>query len=91
MTDITIHEDDTIALTASLPRDLTGASVDLLVGGDERPVSAAVDSAADGDVSVPLSTADFDVGANEIKFRITFGDGTVEVLPPEGDHVYVYG
>lgn len=90
MTGLTIHEDDTIALTATLPRDLTGASVELLVGDDERSVTAVVDSAADGDVSVPLSTADFDVGSTEIKWRITYGDGTVEVLPPDGDVVYVY-
>jgi hypothetical protein len=90
MTDPVIHEDDTIALEATLPRDLSGATVEFLIGEQERPVSAVIDDVTAGKVSVPLATADFDPGVTEVKFRITFDDGTVEVIPPEGDSIFVY-
>jgi hypothetical protein len=90
MTDPVLHEDDSIALEATLPRDLSGATVEFLVGTEERPVSTVIDNPTAGEVAVPLATADFDPGVTEVKFRITFGDGTVEVLPPEGDSVFVY-
>jgi hypothetical protein len=90
MTDPVIHEDDTIALEATLPRDLSGATVEFLIGDEERPVSALIDNAAAGKVAVPLATADFDPGVTEVKFRITFDDNTIEVIPPEGDSIFVH-
>jgi len=91
MSNVTIHKNDTVALEATLPRDLSGATVELLVGSDEATTATAViDNASEGVVSVPLSAVDFETGRTEIKFRVTFADGTVEHLPPSGDSIYVY-
>jgi len=93
----TIHKDDTIAQQAELPRDLSGASVTFRVG-DTNPDSypAVIQDAATGLVAVPLSQIDWDAelddaeGAVYVDFEITFDDGTVEIIPPDGDTFYVY-
>lgn len=91
MSNVTIHKNDTVALEATLPRDLSGATVELLVGNDETTTATAViDNASEGVVSVPLSAVAFETGRTEIKFRVTFADGTIEHLPPSGDEIYVY-
>jgi len=88
MTDAGVfHVDDTIALEAELPRDLTDSSVTLLFGEEETGVSAVIEKAGSGVVAVPLSQISPKPGVYEIKWRIENPDGTVEVLPPDGDVV----
>jgi len=93
----TIHKEDTIAQQAELPRDLSGASVTFRVG-DTNPdrYSAVIQDAASGVVAVPLSQIDWDAeldggeGPVTVDFKVTFDDGTVEIVPPDGDTFYVY-
>ena len=89
MTELTIHPDDTIAIEANLPRDLTGASVSFLFGDEETEYTAEIKDETRGDVASPLSQIDPNVGIYEIKWKITYSDGTVEVLPPTGDTLKV--
>jgi len=92
----TIHKDDTIAQQAELPRDLSSASVSFRVG-DENPdeYQAIIQTASQGLVAVPLSQVNWDnklsdtEGSVNVDFKITFDDGTVEIIPPEGDTFYI--
>ena len=85
MSDAVVHPDDTISLAATLPRDLTDCTVEFLFTDEEIPFSAVVQTPEDGDVAVPLSIVEPDEGTYEIKWKITYNDETVEVLPPHGD------
>jgi len=86
---VTIHDKDTIALQATLPRDLTGASVTFLFTEEENEFSAVIKDEENGDVAVPLSSVEPDEGRYEIKWQITYPDNTIEVLPPDGDRLSV--
>jgi len=79
------NEEDTIALGATIPRDLTEASVTFYFGENEEEYSAVIKNASSGEVAVPLSQVDPENGHHEIKWKIEYNDGTVEVLPPSGD------
>jgi len=83
------HPTDTIDVTASLPRDLTGAGVELLYSESEDPITATIDDAANGDVSVSLADIPNQEGLFEIKWEITYSDGDVEVIPAEGDYLEI--
>lgn len=91
MTDITVHSDDTTAFDATLPRDLTDASVEFLIGSEEsHTVAATVRDGSNGKVAIPFSKLSLSPGVREVKFKITYGDGTVEKLPAEGDVMRIY-
>ena len=83
------NKEDTIALGATLPRDLTGASVAFYFTEEENEFSATIKNAEEGKVAVLLSQVNPEVGYYEIKWKITYGDGTIEVLPPDGDTLVV--
>jgi len=93
----TIHKEDTIAQQAELPRDLTGATVTFRVG-DENPdeYQTAIENASEGLVAIPLSQVDWDnkldgaEGSVFVEFKVEFADGTVEIIPPDGDTFVVY-
>jgi len=92
MTDtITINKRDTIALSATIPRDLTDASVTFLFTDVETRFTAVIKDAPEGKIAVPLSQVDPAVGHHEIKWEIEYSDGTIEVLPPDGDLLEVKG
>lgn len=91
MTDATVHAEDTVSLEATLPRDLTNDDVELLIGSDESTVvTAVVDDAESGRVTVPLNNVDLETGVTEIKFRVTDSNDLKEHIPPEGDVLEVY-
>jgi hypothetical protein len=88
MTTTEIHVDSTVALRATLPRNISSGSVSLLFGDTEDPYTAVIKDvrAEETDVASPLSALPLETNSNvEIKWKITYGDGTVEVLPPRGD------
>jgi len=88
--EITVHKDDTIALEATLPRELSNVSnVSFLFTKDEEEYSAVIKDVSSGDVAVPLSSFDPDIGLWDIKWKLTYNDNTVEVLPPDGDKLKV--
>jgi len=89
MSSLTINDKDTVALQAELPRDLTDANVTFLFGQEEIAYQAIISDSSNGTVKVPLSQVDPDIGHHEIKWQITYNDGTVEVLPPHGDVLQV--
>jgi len=79
------NEEDTIALGAKIPRDLTDASVTFYFGKNEEEYSAIIKDSSSGEVAVPLSQVNPENGYHKIKWKIEYSDGTVEVLPPDGD------
>lgn len=91
MTDARIHADDTVSLSATLPRDLSNDTVELIVGAEpQTTITATVTDASAGVVKVPLETASIPTGTYEITFRVTDSNGLVEHLPPESDLLRVY-
>ena len=89
MSSLTVNEKDTVALEAQLPRDLTNATVTFLFGQDETEFQSTVSDPSSGTVAVPLSQVEPSRGSHEIKWQIEYADGTIEVLPPTGDSIYV--
>jgi hypothetical protein len=88
MTTIETHLDSTVALRATLPRNVSDGSVSLLFGDAEDAYTAVIKDvrADETDVAAPLSALPLKANSNvEIKWKITYKDGTVEVLPPRGD------
>jgi len=92
MTTVVFHTSDTIGLEAQIPSSRDFSEVDkvrLLLGESETTYDAAITDVDQNTVSVPLSTIDVQRGYYEIKWRLTYADGTTEVLPPEGDTLHV--
>lgn len=83
MPEIPIKQNDTIALNATLPRDLTDAdTVVLHVKLDTiQTIPANIEDATEGEVAVPLSNISFNPGTYPIEWEITYNDGTEESLP----------
>ena len=91
MRDIEINKDDSYVVEVSLPRDLTASSVHLLVGPDKTNAGQAIVSGAtSGTVKFYLGNFDFPIGPNKIYWKVTYENGGVEVLPPDGDTLFVY-
>lgn len=99
MTTIVIGNTRTLvyALGSKLPSgivqalDLTGASVNAIVGQEGNPVpvvdkAAAIVDAKRGIVQVTLGPADLitEPGQYSLQWRVTFGDLTVRTLPDQG-------
>jgi hypothetical protein len=67
---------------------VSGSSAELLVGEDENPSTARITRASGGttDIAAPLSAVSLSgFNTTEIKWKLKYIDGTVEILPPSGD------
>jgi len=90
MIDAKVNINETIPIEARLPRDLTNTSVTLLVGTNSIEYSADVYDAENGDVRVHLDDVDLTPGIHEIKWRVEYFNGDIEIIPPDGDTVHIF-
>jgi len=91
MREIEINLDDTVSFKAELPRDLRSTSVQLLLGEDKSESgNVVVTDGQAGKVQFVLENLDFELGPNTIYWKITYDNGGVELLPPEGDTLFAY-
>lgn len=92
-----IHKEDTIAQEAIFPREFeSGDSVTLRVEDDSpTKYSAVIKNKSEGRVAAPLSQVNWDnhitgEGTVYIDWKIEYSDGTIEILPPDGDEWFIY-
>ena len=90
MVDAKLNINDTIPIEATLPRDLTNTSVTLLLGADNTEYNAEIVDGENGDVKIRLDDIDLIPGIHEIKWRIEYSNDTVEIIPPDGDRLYIF-
>lgn len=97
MVEIEYKQGDSVPLQATLPVDLTNASVQFKLS-DEKGGTAIIDSgatikdASNGVVAYQWQSGETDrTGAYYIEWEVTYGDGGVETFPRDGfDVIHFY-
>lgn len=85
-----VHPDSSIPLRRTLPRDLSKTAVKLLVGSDESEYDTVTFvNRSEGIVKTATEDLDLGDGRYEIQWKITYDDGTVEVLPTTPDRLKI--